>query len=134
MQGLILILLGKVEAVRSHGGTRKGSIRSWSGLVYLARFCMVVFGLFLFFGECGSGGGFVGGWFCLQLSGSLCNIELVSGSLLNLIAFRLNVRFAWCLMGGIEASISRAYVGEVLNAAHMSLSALLCTFSRGLSW
>jgi hypothetical protein len=34
--------------------------------------------------------------------------------------------------GGIAASISSAYKGEVRNAAHMSLSALFCTLMRGL--
>jgi hypothetical protein len=34
--------------------------------------------------------------------------------------------------GGIAASISSAYIGDVWNAAHMSLSALFCTLMRGL--
>jgi hypothetical protein len=34
--------------------------------------------------------------------------------------------------GGIAASISSAYIEEVRNAVHMSLSALFCTLIRGL--
>jgi len=36
------------------------------------------------------------------------------------------------LMGGIEALTSSASIGVVLKAAHISLSAHLCTFSSSL--
>ena len=122
---LTVIRFGKAEAVRSQGETKKGSIRSCSWLVYLAMFCSTVFGLLLFLGAGGRGGEEVGGWLFLQLSGSLCRIVLDSGSLLNRMAHFLVMMFTWCLMGGMDASISRAYVGDVLKAAHISLKALL---------
>jgi hypothetical protein len=34
--------------------------------------------------------------------------------------------------GGIAALISNAYIGDVQNTTHMSLSALFCTLMRGL--
>src|SRR6266545_4083279 len=37
-------------------------------------------------------------------------------------------------MGGIEASISRAYIGVVLKAAQMRWRALRCTFSSWKIW
>ena len=55
------------------------------------------------------------------------------GSLLRRVAYLLVKRSAWNLMGGMEASTSRACVGVVLNAAHISLRALRCTFSNGLA-
>ena len=58
-------------------------------------------------------------------------IEFVFGSLLNLIVQRLIASSACNLIGGIDASISMATIGEVLNTAHISLSAHLCTFSNG---
>jgi hypothetical protein len=52
--------------------------------------------------------------------------------LLSLIAaFNLTVS-RWMSSGGIAASISSAYIGDVQNAAHMSLSALFCILMRGL--
>ena len=79
----------------------------------------------------GSGGGLVGCWFSLHVLGSLCIIEFVFGSLLNLIVQRLIASSACRLIGGIDASISMAAIGGVLNTAHISLSARLCTFSNG---
>jgi hypothetical protein len=38
----------------------------------------------------------------------------------------------WMSSGGIAASISSACIGEVLNAAHMSLRTLFCILMRGL--
>ena len=61
-------------------------------------------------------------------------IGLVLLSLLNLMAQRFWCRPIWCLMGGIEASISSASIGVVRKAAHISLSVRLWTFSRGLIW
>ena len=95
----------------------------------LAIFCSVVLGQWLFVGG-GSGGGLVGCWFSLHVLGSLCMIEFVFGSLLNLIAQHLIASLACSLIGGIDASISMATIGEVLNTAHISLSARLCTFSN----
>ena len=72
-------------------------------------------------------------WF-RHVSGNLWTIGLVVGSLLNLIVHRFIMRFTWCLIGGMDASISSAVVGDVLNAAQIKISARLCTFSRGLVW
>ena len=58
-------------------------------------------------------------------------IKFVFGSLLNLIVQRLIASSACSLIGGIDALISMAAIGEVLNTAHISLSARLCTFSNG---
>ena len=91
----------------------------------------MVLGWRLFVG-CGSGGGFVGCWLFLHVSGSLCITVFVGGSLLNLIAQHLMVSSACSLMGGIDVSISMAVIGEVLKTAQISLRARLCTFSSGL--
>ena len=132
LHGLVVSLLGKVEAVLFQGGIEYGSILSWSGLVYLAIFCSVVLGRrLLLFGDGGKGGGLMGRRFPLHVSGSLCKIVFDIGSLLNLIAQRLMASSACSLMGGMEASISMAVVGAVLNAAQISLRARLCTFSSG---
>jgi len=38
------------------------------------------------------------------------------------------------LIGGIEASISIALIGEVRNAAHMRCRAWFCVRSRSFTW
>ena len=58
-------------------------------------------------------------------------IALVTGSLFRQVAYLLVDRLAWCLRGGMDASISRACVGVVLKAAQIRHSADLCTLSRG---
>ena len=57
----------------------------------------------------------------------------VLGSLFSRNAYLLLARFAWCFSGGMDASISNAVVGVVLNAAQIRTRAFLCTFSRGLA-
>ena len=76
--------------------------------------------------------GFVGCWLFLHVSGSLCITVFVIGNLLSLIAQRLMASSACSLMGGIDASISMAVIGDVLKTAQISLRAHLCTFSSGL--
>ena len=49
------------------------------------------------------------------------------------MAYLLVKRSAWSLMGGMEASTSSACVVVVLNAAHTSIRALRCSFSKGLA-
>jgi hypothetical protein len=67
-----------------------------------------------------------------HLLGSLWITGDRSGILLSLIAaFRLTVS-RWMSRGGIAASISNAYIGDVRNAAHMSLNTLFCILMRGL--
>jgi hypothetical protein len=67
-----------------------------------------------------------------HLLGSLWIIGDRSGFFLSLIAtFHLTVS-RWMSRGGIAASISNAYIGDVQNAAHMSLNALFCILMRGL--
>ena len=132
LHGLVVSLLGKVEAVLFQGGVEYGSILSWSGLVYIAIFCSVVLGRqLLLFGDGGRGGGLMGHWFPLHMLGSLCKTVFDIGSLCNLIAQRLMASLACSLIGGMEALISMAVVGEVLNTAQISLRARLCTFSSG---
>ena len=78
------------------------------------------------------GGGADGFSLFLHIWGSCCMTGLVMLSLLNLIAHHFLCRLAWCFIGGIEASISRASIGVVWNAAQINLSARHCTLSRGL--
>ena len=58
-------------------------------------------------------------------------IGLVLLSLLKQMAHCFLCRLTWCLIGGIEASISNASIEVVQKAAQISLSARLCTFLRG---
>jgi hypothetical protein len=54
------------------------------------------------------------------------------GILLSLIAALHLMVSMWMSSGGIAALISSACIGEVRNAAHMSLSAWFCILMRGL--
>ena len=78
------------------------------------------------------GGGADGFSLFLHIWGSCCMTGLVMLSLLNLIAHRFLCRLTWCFIDGIEASISRASIGVVWNAAQINLSTHHCIFSRGL--
>jgi hypothetical protein len=67
-----------------------------------------------------------------HLLGSLCVIGERIGLLLSLIAALHLTVSRWMSSGGIAASISSACIGEVRNAAHMSLSTVFCILMRGL--
>jgi hypothetical protein len=86
--------------------------------------------LWLFF--VGIRGGIDGGLNLRHLLGSLWMIGDKIGILLSLIAVFCLTVARWMSSGGIAASISSAYIGEVQNAAQMSLSALFCILMRGL--
>ena len=66
-----------------------------------------------------------GGELSLQEFGRCWMTALSMGSLLSLNAYLLMTKFAWCLIGGMDASISRASVGMVLKAVQMRQSAFL---------
>jgi len=136
LQAIMWTWSPKLVLVRLHGAVRYGLILSceWqvcfailSRLVVLVR---LVIELLLSLGWRGGGAcsfsPFLHDW------GSRCMTGLVTLSLLNLIAHCFLCRLTWCLIGGIEASISSASIGVVRKAAHISLSARLCTFSSGL--
>ena len=127
-------LSGKREVERHHGSDKYRSILSWEWLVCDSTFLRVVAGFFLFTWTVGMGGGNVGGLLSLQSLGSLCIMALEVGSLFSRIAYLHAMRFTWCFSGGMEASTSRAAVGVVLNAAHISSNAFLWTLLRGLAW
>ena len=138
LQALMMTRPPKLVLVRRQGAVRYGSILSCEWHVCLAissRFVVLARLVAELLSSLGwRGGGVVGPLLSLHRCGSRCMIGLVLLSLLNLIAHRFLCRLAWCFTGGIEASISSASIGVVRNAAHMSLSARLCTFSRGLIW
>jgi len=82
----------------------------------------------------GSGRRWVWGWLFLHSSGRRWIIGLEVGSLLNLMAHLRMCIWAWMWIGGMDASVSRAWIGVVLKAAQIRQSALCCTLSRGRIW
>ena len=135
---MILTRPPKLALVHRHGATRNRLILLCEWHVCLAISSKVIIlawstaELLLSLGW--RGGGAVGPLPSLHSCGSRCMIGLVLLSLLNLMVQHFWCRPIWCLMGGIEASISSASIGVVQKAAHISLSARLWTFLRGLIW
>ena len=101
---------GKRERVRLQGGRwyASGSILSCSWLVCLDIFCRFVNSFLGGVVGVGMGGGKVGWFPDLHSLGSRWITALDSGSLLSLVAYLLEIRSAWYLSGGIDASTSRA--------------------------
>ena len=124
--GDVLNPSGNLEQVLSQGTVATSVIFS-SGLVYLIIFFRAVAGYCLFEGRYGRGK--LGRFPPLSTDRAAFVRALSSGSLFILVAYRFTSRSIWCLTGRTEASISRAAVGEVLNAAKTVISALLCIFS-----
>jgi len=122
-------LFPKSMSVCLQGRSKNEKIHSLRGDVFLATWRSWV--VLLLCQDAGRLGRDRASWrrllFACHLLGSYWIMGLLALNLLNWIVARLVVESSKRFASGIDASISRAWIGVVWNTAHMSLRARFCT-------